>query len=482
MPDYKITSRDVPIPEEKSIYADTVQGVPNVRPVSSSISTRVTSNSLSFYWNPALPSGCEFFNADLDGYFYILKGIEPWNVQEERKGTTFDSFMTFQNLQPFSNYLLFVYIHTTQGMYNPDLPFKIPAETQSADKAGTPRALQVSASSQDPPQHHLTWLPPYPPTGIVSHYVIRWKQPNSQIWSDSITVEPSTDLCSSRNYTKNEYEKTICHTISSQSNVTYQVAAYNAGSSEGGDWSTPVFPMLDESGNPPIGIIVVGVVTGIVVLGLFILAVICLFSKCKNSGRYKNVPNYSTSHSTRHSGSPGSQKPGRPNSMPPPYTPPSLRRNSSSATATTTSKYQHLLLPMSSHERHSVSIQEQPLPPLPSEDPLYEELKDHHLQVKVPDSVRISFNKVNEPSNSEDEDEFLCPRESTTVQGEDGYLQPKALKTQQSDEEDDEYLAPTFNQFKRIDSRDLSPPLEEPAPIPMQSYVPVPRPDYSNQC
>lgn len=165
LPDYKIqpTTKFL-IPEEKEIRAATSQGVPNVRPTSSNIPSRVDSTSLTFYWNPALPSQCEFFNADLDGYFYVLKGIEPWNVQEERKGTTFESSMTFSNLMPFSNYLLFVYVHTAQGLYNPDLPFKIPAETQSADKAGTPRALQVSASPEDD-QHHLTWLPPYPPTG-----------------------------------------------------------------------------------------------------------------------------------------------------------------------------------------------------------------------------------------------------------------------------------------------------------------------------
>ena len=65
---------------------------------------------------------------------------------------------------------------------------------------------------------------------------------------------------------------------------------------------------------------------------------------------------------------------------------------------------------------------------------------------------------------------------STTILDEDGYLPPKALKKSQSydsEDNDDEYLKPTFGKFQRIDSRDLSPPHEQPPPIPVQSYVPV---------
>ena len=40
-------------------------------------------------------------------------------------------------------------------------------------------------------------------------------------------------------------------------------------------------------------------------------------------------------------------------------------------------------------------------------------------------------------------------------------------------QDDAEYLKPTFNQFTRINSRDLTPPQENPPPIPMESYVPV---------
>ena len=84
----------------------------------------------------------------------------------------------------------------------------------------------------------------------------------------------------------------------------------------------------------------------------------------------------------------------------------------------------------------------------------------------------------------------------------DGYLTPSAAKKRSGSLHDEEYLAPTFNQFKRINSRglftilnyifskknyfpclltafclhffsDLTPPHEDPPPIPMESYISV---------
>ena len=72
---------------------------------------------------------------------------------------------------------------------------------------------------------------------------------------------------------------------------------------------------------------------------------------------------------------------------------------------------------------------------------------------------------------------------STTILDEDGYLPPKALKKGQeydSEDNDDEHLKPTFGKFQRIDSRDLSPPHEQPPPIPIQSYSQVPQQHQQN--
>ena len=108
----------------------------------------------------------------MDGFYYIFKGIETWNVNTKIQASTTSNSETFNDLRPFSNYMLFVYARTREGKHNPDLPFKIPAETTAEERASRPRDLKVSQINQD---FHLTWLPPYPPTGIVSYYKIRWK-------------------------------------------------------------------------------------------------------------------------------------------------------------------------------------------------------------------------------------------------------------------------------------------------------------------
>ena len=237
--------------------------------------------SLKFYWNQPEQSKCEHFNAQLDGFFYIFKGIETWNVNTRIEASTTSNSETFNDLLPFSNYMLFVYARTREGKHNPDLPFKIPAETTAEEKAGRPRDLKVSQINGF--DYHLTWLPPYPPTGIVSYYKIRWKPIDSEVWSNHERVEPSSDLCSNQeNYTRNEYEKRICATLELElANATFQVAAYNAGSSIAGHWTSEVYP-IPETDSQSFGILFIIIIVVIVALVLLIVIVIFVCRTTRN--------------------------------------------------------------------------------------------------------------------------------------------------------------------------------------------------------
>ena len=109
--------------------------------------------------------------------------------------------------------------------------------------------------------------------------------------------------------------------------------------------------------------------------------------------------------------------------------------------------------------------------------------------VEFPMSVRVNFgvgnDDVGKRNGAEDEgEEFLKPISVEKLanviddDNEDGdYLKPRARASKaveaDGDNDEDEYLKPTFGRFERIDSRDLSPPLEKPPPIPMQSYSPL---------
>ena len=67
---------------------------------------------------------------------------------------------------PYSDYNLFVYAKTAEGNYNPKLPFSILAKTKAASKAGAPRDLTATITNDGSNTIHITWKPPYPPTGI----------------------------------------------------------------------------------------------------------------------------------------------------------------------------------------------------------------------------------------------------------------------------------------------------------------------------
>jgi hypothetical protein len=370
----------------------------------------------------------------------------------------------------------------------------------------------------------MTWLPPYPPTGLVSHYIVRWKLVESSVWSDSARIEPTGDLCSGQqtiNYTRNEFEKRICYTWTATTskndgkNVTFQVAAYNAGSSTSSDWSASVYPIPEGQTGQNIGFLVIIIVASVVAVLFIVLIATFASYKClkkKRQQRYKNVPVYipgtsagsvlNSFQSQQQQHQPGGTSTltgtSRSSMLPPPWTPPSPTRrqvvgNNGSKSmllgTNTNSKYQHLLLPIprSADLHRPVSIQEVPLPALPDKEPLYEELSQDtllrnqnnqninnslHLEHEPNPVVRVSFNKVNETDFDDDDEEgeFLKPTSTDQQQdSDDGYLTPKSLK-KRSNSLDDEYLKPTFNQFTRINSRDLSPPHEEPPPIPMQSY------------
>ena len=143
------------------------EGVPDVAP-QRSISLRdprTSPSSLRFNWNEPEQSKCEYFNSQLDGYHYELKGTSVWNRDYINHKTTSEHWEQFQDLMPYSGYSLNIYAKNVLGEYNPDLPLTLTANTKPANKAGPPRNLKVIEINEGS-QHQVSWLPPFPPTGL----------------------------------------------------------------------------------------------------------------------------------------------------------------------------------------------------------------------------------------------------------------------------------------------------------------------------
>merc|ERR1712226_321222 len=80
------------IPESKEKLAETLQGVPDVKPNDGSINTKIRDTELTFYWRPPNQNqNCENFNGKLDGYHVILKGIDPWNIGTKLEQSVIDT-------------------------------------------------------------------------------------------------------------------------------------------------------------------------------------------------------------------------------------------------------------------------------------------------------------------------------------------------------------------------------------------------------
>ena len=486
--------------EEVSKIGETLQDVPDVHPEASAIPTRVTSTGLTFYWREPPPSKCQDFNGELDGVNFVLRGTEKWNLEEEHSGMTGENSYSFEHLSPFSTYILFLYSQNQEGKHNINLPFRMKAKTNAA-RPTPPRDLTDATSSFDRSQRVITWLPPYPPKGEIEEYSLRWKRSNSTHWEEEKKVYPGDALCPDNvlDPTASQLNRTVCHVVSDLSasqNYTFQVSAFNHGIAERSLWSgilvsgpstSEVILGLER------GIFIVVVVASLVGVLLSVLFFTFLSYHCskKSSKQYKNVPNYvpgpmgstvtastSFSYPPLHNGmstmnrnsfntSQGSAAAANDISL------------SSVQTEDTLRRYKPHFLPAAiDRNSRTGSIQEQPLPPVPRDDHLYEELKlkkdpspsasaksrassEYLRPTGLP--LNTSLNATSKSSDL-DESDYLAPRTAAAAATE-------RSRNASSDTIDmDDYLKPTFDRFEHIDPTDMSPPREAPPPIPVVSY------------
>jgi len=289
LPIYKIKIRRRP-EQPEDLFADTLQGLPDVAPSKSDLPFRIGSDNIQFSWNSPDKSECENFNAQLDGYIYELKGNSPWNknrtfLQKDVRKPTNSLSVFFSSLMPFSKYNLTVYTKSAEGLYNSNMPLNLSAETKPDEKAGTPRDLKV-IETVDGSKHQTSWLPPYPPTGEVDRYDIQYKEAKSEVWSYYDRIEKPFKTCSKQedSQTQDEYETRICFTLNVTDsnigmikNITYSMVAYNLGSSVPSESSKSVFPMPEEVENS--GMTILFIIIGIVALVLLILFAFCIMRK-----------------------------------------------------------------------------------------------------------------------------------------------------------------------------------------------------------
>jgi hypothetical protein len=428
----------------------------------------------------------------------VLKGTDAWSMEDDHRGSTADKSFEFEHLKPHSSYILFLYARNQEGNHNIDLPFRLRART-APDRPSQPRNLTDKTTTTHKSKRLITWLPPYPPTGEVRMYTLRWKSANSSDWEAKVDIFPGDDLCPDSAVVADPRHSPVCHVVSnlaSDQNYTFQVSSYNEGISDRSSWSALLHSgaATDEAilgmGKNLFIVVVVASLVGVL---LSVLLFTCLSYHCskKRRTKYRNVPQYVPAASTftapttisstlpyhgRNSHNMSSISGTSFSTM-------SHSRNSSQnrSSVTTTNgdslrKYQHHLLPVpADRTSKTASIQEQPLPPVPRNDHLYEELKlkkepsyRSSGEFQRPTGLALRETSFNSPKNAAEAD---CGAGSDLDDSD--YLAPRAARGRKASTDTidvDEYLKPTFDRFEHIDPTDMSPPREAPPPIPAVSY------------
>lgn len=204
-------------------------GMPNVAPIASSRRPDSYVQALKFYWQN--PEECEKQNGMADGFYVELWGADPWVWTPKKPIESHNvpkgiSFFYFQSLLSFTHYKVKVFSKNSNGKWNPNVPLEMTAQTLPTDPE-PPTNIKLTPSIRSV---HLSWRPPYPPTGDVTLYKVRYGIPDEMepekdhkiVWKSSQNVPP-TNLCISDNKSENNtLTHPICSVISDlEPNTTY---------------------------------------------------------------------------------------------------------------------------------------------------------------------------------------------------------------------------------------------------------------------
>ena len=172
-------------PEKHFVKATTKFSIPKAKATTSPIdySYKNTDTKLVFNWGPPLKaSQCQLFKSHLGSYVYIWKGMDPWNrdKSDEQILDLSQTSAEIHGLEPYSNYMFFLYITNTDNEYDEDVYLKLEGRTL-ATKPDPPVLKTVVSEGEN--IVHLEWLPAYPRKGnfrigaplqlslSISHYV-----------------------------------------------------------------------------------------------------------------------------------------------------------------------------------------------------------------------------------------------------------------------------------------------------------------------
>merc|ERR1712179_52803 len=235
-----------------SVTIDTRAGVPQLVARRSKIDYSIKDTDTALYYNwgpPATVSQCDKYQSIPGCYHYTVRGVDRWTSDYTASGQVpyNQTGVHLTDLHPASTYVLFVYIANNAGQFSRDMFLKLTKKTAPGIPP-PPSNLKVYRMEDD--YHHLSWAQPYPPTGDIAQYNLRWRNNDTKkTFLGSKTVLPSNILCED-NIEKNIQTNKVCATLKELDRKTgyfFSVQAINKDVADGSPWSEEVYMEPEDS-------------------------------------------------------------------------------------------------------------------------------------------------------------------------------------------------------------------------------------------
>lgn len=258
-----------------ALIAGTEQALPKVMLKDLTDKDQDDPGTITYKWEPPAEEECDNFNAELGYFFYKITGSSEWNKDyfKEDNLSLSSTDLTISNLLPFSLYQLELFISTRDGQFSPTALRN--KRLTGPSQPHQPTKLRISSNI-------LKWEAPYPPTGQLNGYEVRWKHSNS---ADESEWEISDYLAAGEVSCGDTLGCYQVEGLESNKNYSFQVRAFNLDVEDGSSWSVMVSYMdTDSDFTTSMVVIVVSMVT---LLVLVILLVVFLVHKCNICNRIK---------------------------------------------------------------------------------------------------------------------------------------------------------------------------------------------------
>ena len=263
-----ITKGESPTIETKTVKKVTEQALSQVLLKDLTDKKQNNPHNISFNWESPAREDCDSFHSELGYIFYKLKGFSEWNQEyfKEDNLSLSTTDLTISSLLPFSLYQMELYVTNREGQF-------AASALQTEILTGPSQPHQPSKLSVS--DNTLQWTAPYPPTGVLAGFEVRWKHSNHEKeseWEISDYLEADEVSCD---------ENLACYQLEgleTNQNYSFEVRAFNKDVEAGSAWSDMVSSMETENGlSMEIVLMVISVVTGVLIL---VILVVFLVHKC----------------------------------------------------------------------------------------------------------------------------------------------------------------------------------------------------------